>query len=58
MIWQQRKSMVLKNATLHIGNGEVLQGDMKIEDGKITEIGKSLSGGEVQDMTGKKRKKR
>ncbi|MEZ3434910.1 MAG: amidohydrolase family protein [Lachnospiraceae bacterium] len=53
MIWQQRKSMVLKNATLHIGNGEVLQGDMKIEDGKITEIGKSLSGGEVQDMTGK-----
>ncbi len=43
----------MKNATLHIGNGEVLQGDMKIEEGKIIEIGKSLSGEEVQDMTGK-----
>ena len=29
----------MKNATLHIGNGEVLQGDMKIEEGKIIEIG-------------------
>lgn len=45
--------MILKNATLHIGNGEVFQGDMKIDDGKIVEIGKSLAGEETRDMTGK-----
>lgn len=45
--------MILKNATIHVGNGEVFQGDMKIAGEKIAEIGKSLSGEEARDMTGK-----
>ena len=45
--------MILKNAIIHVGNGEVFLGDMKIADGKIEEIGKSLSGGGMRDMTGK-----
>lgn len=45
--------MILKNATIHVGNGEVFLGDMKITGGKIAKIGKSLTGEEVRDMTGK-----
>ncbi len=45
--------MILSNATIHMGNGEVFQGDLKITGGKIAEIGKSLSGEETRDMTGK-----
>ncbi len=45
--------MILKNATIHVGNGEVFQGDLKITGGKIAEIGKSLSDEETRDMTGK-----
>ena len=45
--------MILKNATIHVGNGEVFKGDMKVCDGKIAEIGTSLSGDDVRDMTGK-----
>lgn len=45
--------MILKNATIHVGNGEVFQGDMKIADGKIAGVGKELSGDEERDMAGR-----
>lgn len=48
-----KKSMILKNATLHIGNGEVFQGDLKISGGKIAEVGVGLSGDECRDLSGK-----
>ena len=39
---RRKERMILKNATLHIGNGEVFQGDMRIADGKIVEVGKNI----------------
>ena len=45
--------MILKNATIHVGNGEVFTGDVRIADGKIAEIGTALEGGEVRDLSGK-----
>ena len=39
---RRKERMILKNATLHIGNGEVFQGDMRIADGKIVEVGTSM----------------
>lgn len=50
---QRTVGMILKNAIIHVGNGEVFLGDIKIAEGKIEEIGKSLSGGGMRDMTGK-----
>lgn len=46
--------MILKNATVHTGCGEILQNcDIRIENGKIAEIGTGLQGDEVMDLTGK-----
>ncbi len=45
--------MILKNATIHVGNGEVFTGDIRVADGKIAEIGTALTGDEVRDLSGK-----
>ena len=50
---RRKERMILKNATLHIGNGEVFKGDMRIVGGKIVEVGKELSGDESHDLSGK-----
>lgn len=50
---RRKERMILKNATLHIGNGEVFQGDMRIADGKIVEVGKNINGDESRSLNGK-----
>ncbi|MET0636476.1 MAG: amidohydrolase family protein [Chitinophagaceae bacterium] len=36
----QKGLMIIKNATIHVGNGKVIEnGTIKIQDGKITEVG-------------------
>lgn len=45
--------MILKNAAIHVGNGEVLHGDMETSGAKIMTIGENLHGENVRDMTGK-----
>ncbi len=45
--------MILKNARIHVGNGEVFEGDLEISGGKIAAVGKNLSGGDIRDMAGK-----
>ena len=47
---RRKERMILKNATLHIGNGEVFQGDMRIADGKIVEVGKNINGDESRSL--------
>ena len=53
---KQKKSILVKNATIHTGNGDVMENaSMVIIDGKITAIGKNIStpaGAEVVDATG------
>ncbi len=34
-----KRVVILKNATIHVGNGEVFTGDVRIADGKIAEVG-------------------
>lgn len=48
-----KEGMILKNATLHIGNGQVFQGDLRISGGKIAEVGTDLGGDEIRDLSGK-----
>ena len=47
----------IKNATIHLGNGKVLEnGTIKIKDGKIEEVGANIvvpAGADVTDATGK-----
>ncbi|MBK7289665.1 MAG: amidohydrolase family protein [Chitinophagaceae bacterium] len=47
----------IKNATIHLGNGKVLEnGTIKIKDGKIEEVGTNIvvpAGADVTDATGK-----
>ncbi|RYY57207.1 MAG: amidohydrolase [Chitinophagaceae bacterium] len=39
----QKGLMIIKNATIHVGNGKVIQnGTIKVQDGKITEVGENL----------------
>ncbi len=41
---EQSKTILVKNATIHVGNGTVLeQADMVFEQGKITQIGTSIN---------------
>ena len=46
----------IKNATIHLGNGKVLEnGTIKIKDGKIEEVGTNIvvpGGADVKDATG------
>ncbi len=56
---KQSQSIVLKNATLHIGDGKTIieNGSVRFENGKITSLGESSSVSEenakVVDLTGK-----
>lgn len=46
--------MVLKNCFIVVGNGEVREDtDIEVRDGKISGIGKNLTGDEVLDLEGK-----
>ncbi|MBR5309119.1 MAG: N-acetylglucosamine-6-phosphate deacetylase [Clostridia bacterium] len=45
--------MILKNATIINSDFDKELSDIRIENGKIAEIGKNLCGDEVKDMTGK-----
>ena len=53
----QKGVMYIKNATIHVGNGQVIEnGIIKIKDGKIDEVGANVSvpsGAEVVDAKGK-----
>ncbi len=44
--------MILKNAVIHVGDGDVFLGDMRVSAGKIVELGKALSGDEERDLSG------
>lgn len=44
--------MILKNAMIHVGDGTVRQGDIRIRAGKIAEVGNNLEGTDVRDLTG------
>ncbi|AFM04376.1 amidohydrolase, imidazolonepropionase [Bernardetia litoralis DSM 6794] len=56
---KQSQPIVLKNATLHIGDGKTIieNGSVRFENGKITSLGKSTSVSEenakIVDLTGK-----
>ena len=43
--------MILKNAMIHVGDGTVRQGDIRIRAGKIAEVGNNLEGTDVRDLT-------
>lgn len=45
--------MILKNAFLHLKNGQTVQGDLQIENGKLAAVGGTLHGDEERDYTGK-----
>ncbi len=52
----QKGLLFLKNGTVHVGNGTVIENaTVKINNGKIEEVGASvaISGGEVFDVSGK-----
>jgi imidazolonepropionase-like amidohydrolase len=53
----QKGVMYIKGATIHVGNGKVIEnGVIKIKDGKIEEVGAGLTvpeGGQVVDAKGK-----
>jgi imidazolonepropionase-like amidohydrolase len=53
----QKGTMYLKNATIHVGNGKIIEnGVIEITDGKISKVGKDVSipsGANVQDVNGK-----
>jgi imidazolonepropionase-like amidohydrolase len=53
----QKGVMYIKNATIHVGNGTVIEnGVIEITDGKISKVGKDVtvpSGANVQDVNGK-----
>ncbi len=54
----QKGVMYIKNATIHVGNGTVIEnGTIQIKDGKIEKVGKDVtvpaSGAEVVDAKGK-----
>ena len=49
---RRKERMILKNATLHIGNGEVFQGDMRIADGKLVDVGKNINVDESRSRNG------
>ncbi|HMR93804.1 MAG TPA: amidohydrolase, partial [Chitinophagaceae bacterium] len=41
---KQKGLVFIKNATIHVGNGKVIEkGTIKIQDGKIAEVGASVS---------------
>ncbi|HMU45798.1 MAG TPA: amidohydrolase family protein [Chitinophagaceae bacterium] len=53
----QKGVMYIKNATIHVGNGKVIEkGTIKIKDGKIEEVGANVNipaDAQVQDVSGK-----
>ena len=51
----QKETITLTNATIHVGNGQVINGgNVVITNGKITEVGTSTStAGKVIDCKGK-----
>src|SRR5688572_19183846 len=53
----QKGTMYVKNATIHVGNGTVIEnGVIQIKDGKIEKVGKDISipaGADVHDVNGK-----
>jgi imidazolonepropionase-like amidohydrolase len=52
---QQKESIVLTNATVHVGNGQIIQnGNVVITNGKITEVGNGVTvSGKAIDCSGK-----
>ena len=50
----QKETIVLTNATIHVGNGQVIEnGNVVITNGKITEVGTTTAGGKIIDCKGK-----
>lgn len=50
----QKETIVLTNATIHIGNGQVLENsNVVITNGKITEVGTATASGKIIDCKGK-----
>ena len=49
----QKETIVLTNATIHIGNGQVMEGNVVITNGKITEVGNTTATGKIIDCKGK-----
>ena len=50
----QKETIVLTNATIHVGNGQVINnGNVVITNGKITEVGTSTAVGKIIDCKGK-----
>lgn len=49
----QKETIVLTNATIHVGNGKVMEGNVVITNGKITEVGNTTATGKIIDCKGK-----
>ena len=50
----QKETIVLTNATIHVGNGQVIEnGNVVITNGKITEVGTTTASGKIIDCKGK-----
>ena len=49
----QKETIVLTNATIHVGNGKVMEGNVVITSGKITEVGNTTATGKIIDCKGK-----
>jgi imidazolonepropionase-like amidohydrolase len=50
----QKETIVLTNATIHVGNGQVLENsNVVITNGKITEVGTATASGKIIDCKGK-----
>ena len=49
----ERVLMIVKNAFIHLGKDQVMQGDLKIENGKIAALGSDLNGEEEKDYNGR-----
>ena len=50
----QKETIVLTNATIHVGNGQVINnGNVIITNGKITEVGTASAVGKIIDCKGK-----
>ena len=50
----QKETIVLTNATIHVGNGQVIEnGNVVITNGKITEVGTATASGKIIDCKGK-----
>ena len=51
----QSQAIVIQNATIHVGNGQIVNGSVRFENGKITAVGASVSteGAELINAQGK-----